>query len=264
MSVREYVFHSTSTLTLLREKIEEAVGEWQADWGVHTTSLDIEVIRSWEEDLAKIHWQQEYLREHSLWFGWSGAHVDELIWRAMFSSGHAPVKGYAEKTVSASAARRAWEELLARVSGLFGFVQTDKSDMCDSLIEKECSRYASGFIVVHIRFADIALSCLLDVDAVLKLCPMNRLKDAVLPPVAIGTLFKSEPVSLHVELGNAQVDIVNLLELRIGDVLRLEKKADDPLHICGPDGSAMLLGHLGSRQGNMAIEVTDVYQSMGQ
>lgn len=61
-------------------------------------------------------------------------------------------------------------------------------------------------------------------------------------------------VDLKAVIGQAEVDVLGLLNLAPGDVIVLRQRLDDPIHVQGEGTPLNLLAHLGTLQGHVAMQ----------
>ena len=79
-----------------------------------------------------------------------------------------------------------------------------------------------------------------------------------LPPVRVPvtTAIAARTTALRVELSPVVVDLGTLVSLRVGDVLTLPQRLEQPLQLRAPgDPRLVCLGYLGARDGHRAIEL---------
>ena len=80
-----------------------------------------------------------------------------------------------------------------------------------------------------------------------------------LPPVETPVLaaIAARSVTLRVELAPVEVDLGTLQSLRVGDVLTLPHRLEQPLDLHAPDAPATVActAYLGSRDGRRAVEL---------
>jgi flagellar motor switch protein FliM len=55
-------------------------------------------------------------------------------------------------------------------------------------------------------------------------------------------------------VGTADVDVLGLLNLAPGDVIVLYQRLDDPIAVWGLDSALRLSAHLGSTEGQVAVQ----------
>ncbi len=62
------------------------------------------------------------------------------------------------------------------------------------------------------------------------------------------------PVPMRAVVGTADVDVLGLLNLAPGDVIVLYQRLDDPIAVWGLDSALRLSAHLGSTEGQVAVQ----------
>jgi flagellar motor switch protein FliM len=71
---------------------------------------------------------------------------------------------------------------------------------------------------------------------------------------ALRTAVQTTHVTMSVELGTAEVSARDVLRLKVGDLLTIDTRADDPLAIC-VEGIRVMTGAPGVSRGNNAVRV---------
>jgi flagellar motor switch protein FliM len=70
------------------------------------------------------------------------------------------------------------------------------------------------------------------------------------------------PVPVIAELGRANITLGQLLDLSIGDVLRLDQPVERPIRVT-VDGTAKYLGDVSVKYGNLAVQLRSLYGAQG-
>lgn len=70
-------------------------------------------------------------------------------------------------------------------------------------------------------------------------------------------LIKHVVVQLVVELGNAEMTVDELFNLKAGDVVKLLEKVNEPASLC-LDGKVVARGNLVAVEDNFGIQLTDI------
>lgn len=115
-------------------------------------------------------------------------------------------------------------------------------------------RPGSGALVCELSVGHHTLRILLPAAAVShwrKPLPASP-KPGLMP---LKAALKNTPVSLHVEVSDAELTLGYLATLAIGDVLKLPNKLDHTLRVLTDDNVAVCNAHLGSCSGALAIEL---------
>ncbi len=71
---------------------------------------------------------------------------------------------------------------------------------------------------------------------------------------ALSGAVRATEVTMSVELGSAEVSARDVLRLKVGDLLTIETRADDPLAVC-VEGVRLMTGVPGVSRGNNAVRV---------
>ena len=115
--------------------------------------------------------------------------------------------------------------------------------------------HGSGSIVATLYIGkDIALQVLLN-DACVRHMRPNPLPGNVLAGLRRQEALAGVTVSLPVRIGQVELDIGSLLELREGDVIRLESSVDKPVSVLNSDNSILFSGYLSTLRGAVVLEV---------
>jgi hypothetical protein len=114
----------------------------------------------------------------------------------------------------------------------------------------------SGAVLARLLCGRSTLQLLLDPQAVAALAPARPAGTAAMAPCSLQKLAGSARVALPVCLGTVQLDLASLMSVQVGDVIRLDAAASQPLPVLAPDGAAPLFyGHLGRAGQMLALEV---------
>jgi hypothetical protein len=114
---------------------------------------------------------------------------------------------------------------------------------------------ASGAALLQLHFGRQTLAVLLDPVAVAALAPAVPAALAPLPPCDLQAAVGAATLALPVQLGSIQLDLADLMAVRVGDVIRLGRSAEQPLPVLAPDGASTLFhAHLGKAGQALAVQ----------
>ncbi|SFV16640.1 FliM/FliN family flagellar motor C-terminal domain-containing protein [Pseudoduganella namucuonensis] len=269
MQVRPYALLGAAALAAVRGALERAADAWCADWGLPRHQLALTAERAWEGGaLHAPAWRLSHAAgEQALWLGWP-LDLAPLLQGMLFAPDkrHAPPGGAPARMAQAGAeaALAALAEGLAR--SLLG-AHTGAGAAGDEP-PQAVWRHASGAVRVDVRLGKQACTGVLNHAAVLALCASQAgaaspAPLAPLKPVDRARALGHLPLRLQVDAGRAEVGLGSLLALGVGDVIRLDTLADQPLAIKGPDGRVLFGGHLGTLEKTIALEIVRSNSSSG-
>jgi hypothetical protein len=104
----------------------------------------------------------------------------------------------------------------------------------------------------NIQF-DIFLSPVLLEKILLSYIAKKKMKKGCLE--AIKNCFPDESVSLSASYGDAVLKVGEVLSIKVGDVIRLDKKIGEPICLFGASGEKLLEGKLGVDGNNIAVKI---------
>lgn len=257
MRHRPYTLLGENVLAALRGAFDAAVDGWCRDWGVARDEIIVECLRAWEGAAQlpaapawRAPWQSH---ERGLAVAWPDAlpaHMPPLLFGA--DRPHAPAAGGAHTAAAAGAA--AWQALL----GALAQAAVPGAAVADHAMPPAADdwRYASGALLLVVRVGRQVCHAVLNAAAVAGHAGATA-PDAPLAAVDYPRLLARQPVLLAVTLGQARVDLGSLLQLNVGDVIRLDTAADRALPVRAPGAAAAVLfgGYLGRRGDDMALEL---------
>lgn len=242
MQSRPYVLLGESRLAALRAALETALRPWQQAWGLAPERIECAALRAGAAAL----WTPRAAFEGAgarAWLAWP----DELggaLERAL--CGAAPGRGLAQ-----ALAARAQEALLQALgTALPGGRRVGALAPAPALYGA-----GSGAALVQLHFGRQALAVLLDPAAVAALAPAAPAALAPLPPCDLQAAVGSARLALPVQLGSIELDLADLMAVRVGDVIRLGRSAEQPLPVLAPDGAGALFhAHLGKVGQALAVQ----------
>lgn len=71
------------------------------------------------------------------------------------------------------------------------------------------------------------------------------------------SLIKDVKVNLDVQIGTTSINVAQLMSLKVGEKLALDKEVDEPVNLVS-DGKLVALGRLVAIDGCFGIEITEI------
>lgn len=243
MQARPYVLLSGTRLAQIERALTAALHGWQAQWG--DAGLRVECQAAGQADAAGMAPRAAWSGNGQAWLAWH-EEFGAAIERALF--------GGVAAGLAHTLATRALQALLADLAGVVlpgGLRQTGSGEVPSSAWQA-----GSGALLARVHCGRQSLQLLLDPQAVAALAPAAPLRPSALAPCRLQRLAGTAGVALPVRLGTVQLDLASLMSVQVGDVIRLDAAADQPLPVLAPDGSKPLFyGHLGRAGKQLALEV---------
>lgn len=263
MSVRPFMLVGGDVLAAAQGMLEAVLGDWCADWGVPREELLVECLRAWEAQTrlpAVPLWRRAWRAGDVEWaLAWP-AEGQQPLQRLMFVPDRRVVADAGVAGLAAATADAAWQDLLQRWANLLA--PGANADDAQPAPARSAWLHASGAVLVELRLGRQVCHGVLSGTAVQALARQAELRGllrtappAALPALDYVALLAPLPVRLPVELGRVEVDLGSLVNLGVGDVIRLDVAADRPLGVKGPAGKILFDGYLGLSDGMVALEV---------
>jgi hypothetical protein len=243
MQSRPYILLGESRLAALRAALEAALRPWQQAWGLAPERIECVALRAGAAALWTPRAAFEGDAGAQAWLAWP----DELggaLERAL--CGAAPGKGLAQ-----ALAARAQEALLQALG-----TAVPGGRRVGALAPASVLYAAgSGAALVQLHFGRQALAVLLDHAAVRALAPAAPAALPPLPPCDLQAAVGTATLALPVQLGSIELDLADLMAVRVGDVIRLGRSTEQPLPVLAPDGAGPLFhAHLGKVGQALAVQ----------
>jgi hypothetical protein len=188
----------------------------------------------------------------------------EALLAAMFDASRRPPNASGEPSIAEELATECWNEQLAALRA--ALAEATPADAAAAPPDGDTLwRRWSGAVVVDLPWFDARMHLLVDGASVASLVkaggvrrsPAPRRSDAAVMPV-LGALAHAG-VRLEVRCGGASIDLGSLVSLRVGDVLRLDHRLDEPVHVVAPaepaDAAPLCRGWLGRADAHLCIEL---------
>ncbi len=259
MEVRSFRLLSASVLGAVKLQLDGLLDRWCTDWGVQQGGMQVDCIRAWDASPQQMamQWQRSYVdKERVLHFSWP-AELATHVQRKMFPSDLRHVVHPTQSSlIAAGASEKAIYSLLDHIAASFSLKnKTEQTGKASQSTSHEFTR-GSGAIFAGIRLGEYSFGCLFNGECI------DSLSDQIKPPmdkmpfqVDYKKALRSVVVSLPVEVGQAEVDIGSLMQLGVGDVIRLDTSIDKPVVVSSPDGHRLFNGHIGTSKNAVAIEI---------
>jgi len=259
MRVQPFLLLGASTLTGVAVHIMSAVEAWRTEWGLTGLAVEVECLRAWETLplLRSVPWQSGFVFDgKSAWLACQ-PELARVIQRQLFPSDqHNPVQLQTRPSIASEGGHAAVQALFNRIAAAVALISDHVALNESASPQQSAFSFASGSLLARIKLGEQTVSCLLD-----HACT-RALTEHIVPtpraPIPHGLFNKGLariPVTLPVEIGQAEVDVASLLTLTVGDVIRLGTSVDQPLTVFGPRREALFDAHLGTLHGAVALEV---------
>lgn len=259
MQVQPFALLGASILDKIMRDVVSVMETWRSEWGLEKLSIAAECIRAWEASPQQrnMPWQMRYAGTgKEAWMAWQ-PELTRFIQRQMFPSEqrHA-IQLLSAPSIAAATAEEAVHRLASQLAGMLSFHTDDGKSMEAGRPKDAFFSVGSGALLVRITLGDQIVSCLLD-HACVQAVAGNALprRDDPIPQSGFHNALENISVTLPIEIGQAEVNVENLLTLAVGDVIRLDTSVDKPLTVVGPAQEALFDGYLGTLEGKIAIEV---------
>lgn len=260
--VRDLVLLSDKALGSIRTQLMNHWQAWATAWcGVPDASVTDEAF---DLDVRRVADALEPLPDPSVWRT-SGA--ASSLWR---HAADASVQAFARQLVrrasgpfpgdgdwALGAARAALADLEVRWTGA---VATAKPIAGDVVPLADALHPALGGVLASVPA--LGIHWLLSPALYRAWLPAGDAKAQPLPaPIAgkLAEVLKPGALSLELGIGHVDIAVTDLLELRVGDVVRFPTRLDEPLPLVAPkaDGQRdeLMRARLGHREGRLAVQV---------
>lgn len=271
MQYRPFKLLTSSTIELLRGKAISAVGKWGHDW-----LEDAEIKSEWhlypmsdltEEQKNNVQeWSDvisaaEYGAGNECWAYLQLTSVDLAAFGAWIASrvDDGPVD-YQKTEIVVQLLQRAVKDLYRRVVealSLDGIVDTTFSSSISLPDMTQEFRVGSGSVYAETKLAGVKFSWIL--GGGLDLLPEKNNKNKYADEVVNRELaIENQSVMVTAWLGETELTVDDLGHMAVGDVLRLDKKLDDPLRVTiGNNTAATLQGWLCTNEHHKALKLVE-------
>lgn len=263
---------STSALTTLSQRLQVPLRDWCARWELTLEALELSPAQDASQDWPRA-WQG-WLGHASTGMPWIWAASPDVATNAIDITANRGTSGAPtltlgrvlfvdapEGSVARAIAELAAQELGDELSRRFGHAVSVATQ--HAVAPKVGVWQGAVAVRLTLRAAESATVWLMvDGDSVTALLrDLPRKTAAPLPPVRIpiAAAIAARTTALGVELAPVVVDLGTLQSLRVGDVLTLPQRLEQPLQLRAPgDPRLVCLGYLGARDGHRAIELLPI------
>jgi hypothetical protein len=266
MNWRPFALLPQASVDAVQSAVRDAVARWCAAWGVPPEEVGLTGERAWEAAGRQPAWHDgRAAGAQSLWLA-GGEDFAAQVQRLMYAP---------DRSLSAGGLSPLWEGAAAAAQDALLAALRDLLPAGEAPVARPSAQFesASGAVLVTLRCGRAAVHALFDHGAVQALAGLARVRQggaaqpparpAALAPVSHRAVLAPLPVRLEVALGAAQVQLGSLRALGVGDVIRLEQHAEQPLSVQGPQGVPLLAGYLGASEGQLALELAPHHINTG-
>jgi flagellar motor switch/type III secretory pathway protein FliN len=252
-TVTPFVLLGASALAARRASLLETARAWRSEWGVEVAELTVSCLRASEPEAPpQIGWQE--CRQAHATLAWCRAegHLAGTVERAMFRHGDATPAS--RSSMAAQVSQAALDDLITRllrrpgVSTASGPVRRDPGEPPAGLFSA-----GAGAIDIRVSIGDAALRII--VPYIQEAAPLAA-HSAATKMMDAAVALSHASVTVSAEIGSAEIEIGDLQTLAAGDVIRLGRGLDTLVALVGSDGIPLCRGHLGTRDGTLALEIT--------
>ena len=188
----------------------------------------------------------------------------EALLAAMFDASRRPPTLTGEPLIADQLATQSWQEQLAALRAVLA--EAAPGDDAPAAVDDGARwRGWSGAVVVDLPWFEARLQLLVDGASVASLVKAAgtrrstppRRSDAPTKPVLAALAHAG--VRLEARCGGAAIDLGSLVSLRVGDVLRLDHRLDEPVHVVAagalPEAVPLCRGWLGRADAHLCVEL---------
>ncbi len=240
-----------------REVLSEWIGKWLVDKEIGASALAADETKDSIRSDRASWWRVSIAPEI-----WVGAYVPAGLFQVLDTalSGDHPdmIKGLRSPLLRELMNKALFDLAKSMVDGFLG--EQGQADVVQQAPEAETWRYGSGAALVELelegeRFCLVLSAGLLD-RVLEKSVPKWRGPAGDL--VSIVEALATQPAELEVWLGEAELELAAIQSIAAGDVIRLQRKIDQPLYVCLKDNKdrELCAGFPGTYQGRKALQLT--------
>jgi hypothetical protein len=258
MKVRSYALLGNTVLRRIERQLDAVVSTWRAEWGLDALDIEVTCQRSWEAQAQRGEgWQRRYFHEdRRAWLSWPPEFL-KYLQRQIFPADHRHAFQSGDKApIATDGALQAVHALADAIARDLTLSRMPLDSAYDGKPDQELFDYASGAVLIVLKFGEQSIKCLLN-HAVMRALhgQGGTIVQERLKPVDVTKALSSTPMSLKVCAGQVEVGVGNFMALALGDVICLPTSIDQPLTVFGPENRLLFGAHLGKQNQSMAIEV---------
>jgi flagellar motor switch/type III secretory pathway protein FliN len=255
--VRPIHLAGARALAAIRGRAQTTLGEWAREWlsgGPAQLARAQLQVRGFDPDAPRAA-SSEYARVRSesgcIWFRQNAAD------RSDFGSSVVGVQLMPRGTCAdewvAAAADQAWLALTrGLVASLMGPLTAVDAEPAPQALPQDL--FATGSGAIELSCELLGLHAIADRAVWRSVAPPERAAPAPPAPAPLDQAAQSARVRLDAMLGEVQLELARVLDLRCGDVLRLPQRLQQPLTVlCS--GRPVARAVLGERDGHKAVQI---------
>lgn len=257
--VSRYWVINNSERALLSQKLQQAVVRWQENWFRANLTSTVRLLANVGEIATQMYRWQSGTTRQGLTVA-LGVPID-ADWGVGFA-----IAGLAEPSPTTVRGDTARQVETAVLRGLISavLVETGRLAADDPItwsgdsVDAETVDVTGGFVAAEYQISGshAAISLLLNPETtaayVETLSPPVRHNGGLVP---IRRALDSETLSLDVIVGEAELLLQELAGLTVGDVLRLDRRIDEPLQLTLDGSNPVSAGHLGKAGTQKAVQL---------
>ena len=219
---------------------------WRDRWGLDKEDVSATCLRASElEPGAGVDWRVRAARGEA--FAWyrRDAAIEAGVAKRLFG----PAIVDESESIALQVARRACDDLVATLLS----PTRDSGPVTDEAGQPPATLQAIGSGAIHasIDVQGARVECLLAPEADGTVLESGKGAAIEAPDAAV----LHACITVQAEIGSAEVSMSEFRALSVGDVICFGHRVDEPLRVTGPDGRALFCGHLGVRDGALALDV---------
>lgn len=260
MKAPRYRVYRTSQLNAAREGWTACCEAWGLAWGVHVAEVGVHPVGVDAEPW--IGGTEGVSTTGTVGKAWlSDAHpLSQACAHALFQGPASTISdGAGPESIAKLIADQAAKALLDAVARMTG-EDNDLHWIRTNLPPREQFPRGCGALLLRVKVGEAGLAFLLDAQAARQVVGMSAAPEGApashgLAAVRTAAAAGASAVVLDVLLGQAEIDLSALLTLRAGDIVRLNRRVDQPASVVMRDGYPVADAHLGSAGRRMAVEL---------
>ncbi len=241
MQARDFNPLDVARLSTSSDALVQALRQWQAAWGI---CQEVHVHARAAHEAAPLPAAQTWWRASGdAWLGADPAFETALA-RQLFSCASSGAS-----SIAGAVAADARTELLAAIGAALQCAEP--FDPVPGEAPQESLRRGSGAVALLVRIGGLQLHVIRD-----KLPSQRRARASIASPcVPAPDALRHCNVGMLVTVGKLQLRLESLASIGVGDVLRLDRRLDEPALVTVDDGTPLCNGYLGSNGPHRALSL---------